>query len=130
MTADNSGDYTLHSCIQSSVIYGNDRGYNKACLGRYPAEVFNINVEPKPEDILAYGYPLMLSLKQTWTAANGENYTQHRDCEQVGDSVTREITLDVEGLPQRLPKLNINYPENIRVVEKPQFSQLEMVLRV
>ncbi|MCG7489850.1 BatD family protein [Vibrio sp. Of14-4] len=131
VTADNSGNYTLHSAaFKGSVIYGNDRvGTTKLVSVNIPAEIFNINVEPKPEGYSGVWLPTsMLSLKQTWTAANGEKITPSTElATKVGDSITREITLDVEGLPQeRLPKLNINYPENIRVyAEKPQFSQLE-----
>ena len=131
VTADNPGSYTLRSAaFKGTVIYGNDRiGTTKLISVDTPAETFNIQVESKPEDYTGVWLPTsMLSLKQTWTAANGEKIaTKSGHQTKVGDSITREITLDIEGLPQeRIPKLNINYPTNIRVYsEKPQFSQLD-----
>ncbi|MBU2899156.1 BatD family protein [Vibrio hepatarius] len=131
VTADNPGSYTLRSAaFKGTIIYGNDRiGTTKLISVDTPAETFDIQVESKPEGYTGAWLPTsMLSLKQTWTAANGAKIapsTEHQA--NVGDSITREISLDVEGLTQeRVPKLNINYPENIRVYsEKPQFSQLD-----
>lgn len=131
VTADNPGDFTLRSAaFKGTVIYGNDRiGTTKLITIDTPAETFDIKVEPKPDGYTGVWLPTSrLSLAQTWTTASGEQVTPNSVLEtKVGDSLTREIIMEVEGLPQeRLPEFKISYPESIRVYsEKPQFSQLD-----
>ncbi|WP_333004001.1 BatD family protein [Vibrio coralliilyticus] len=131
VTANQPGEYTLQgAAFKGSVVYGNDRtGTTKLISVDTPAETFAIKVEDKPAGYSGVWLPTSeLKLTQTWVAANGEpipSSTTHQA--KVGDSITREVTLDIEGLSSdRFPNLKINYPQGIRVYEeKPQFSQLE-----
>ncbi|WFB50397.1 BatD family protein [Vibrio coralliilyticus] len=131
VTANQPGEYTLQgAAFKGSVVYGNDRtGTTKLISVDTPAKTFAIKVEDKPAGYSGVWLPTSeLKLTQTWVAANGEpipSSTTHQA--KVGDSITREVTLDIEGLSSdRFPNLKINYPQGIRVYEeKPQFTQLE-----
>lgn len=131
VTANQPGEYTLQgAAFKGSVVYGNDRtGTTKLISVDTPAKIFAIKVEDKPAGYSGVWLPTSeLKLTQTWVAANGEpipSSTTHQA--KVGDSITREVTLDIEGLSSdRFPNLKINYPQGIRVYEeKPQFTQLE-----
>lgn len=131
VTANQPGEYTLQgAAFKSSVVYGNDRtGTTKLISVDTPAKTFAIKVEDKPAGYSGVWLPTSeLKLTQTWVAANGEpipSSTTHQA--KVGDSITREVTLDIEGLSSdRFPNLKISYPQGIRVYEeKPQFTQLE-----
>ncbi|WP_252037367.1 MULTISPECIES: BatD family protein [Vibrio] len=130
VTANQPGDYTLTgAAFKGSVVYGNDRtGTTKLISVDTPAKTFEIKVEDKPEGYTGVWLPTsQLKLTQTWTAANGEKITSSSVHDtKVGDSITREITLDIEGLSSdRFPNIKITYPQGIRVyAEKPQFTQL------
>ncbi|MCG9682149.1 BatD family protein [Vibrio sp. Isolate23] len=130
VTANQPGDYTLTgAAFKGSVVYGNDRtGTTKLISVDTPAKTFEIKVEDKPEGYTGVWLPTsQLKLTQTWTAANGEKITSSSVHDtKVGDSITREVTLDIEGLSSdRFPNLKITYPRGIRVyAEKPQFTQL------
>ncbi len=131
VTANQPGEYTLQgAAFKGSVVYGNDRtGTTKLISVDTPAKTFAIKVEDKPAGYSGVWLPTSeLKLTQTWVAANGEpipSSTTHQA--KVGDSITREVTLDIEGLSSdRFPNLKISYPQGIRVYEeKPQFTQLE-----
>lgn len=131
VTANQPGEYTLKgAAFKGSVVYGNDRtGTTKLISVDTPAKTFAIKVEDKPAGYSGVWLPTSeLKLTQTWVAANGEpipSSTTHQA--KVGDSITREVTLDIEGLSSdRFPNLKISYPQGIRVYEeKPQFTQLE-----
>ncbi|NOI17277.1 protein BatD [Vibrio coralliilyticus] len=131
VTANQPGEYTLQgAAFKGSVVYGNDRtGTTKLISVDTPAKIFAIKVEDKPAGYSGVWLPTSeLKLTQTWVAANGEpipSSTTHQA--KVGDSITREVTLDIEGLSSdRFPNLKISYPQGIRVYEeKPQFTQLE-----
>ena len=45
---------------------------------------------------------------------------------RVGESLTREINLDIQGLAsERFPEIKVSYPNSVRVYqEKPKFSEL------
>lgn len=131
VTADQPGEYKLTSAaFKGSVVYGNDRtGTTKLISVDTPAKTFDIKVEEKPAGYTGVWLPTsQLKLTQTWTSASGENIapsSTHKA--KVGDSITREVTLDIEGLSSdRFPNLKIAYPQGIRVYEeKPQFTQLD-----
>ncbi|MFN3016999.1 BatD family protein [Vibrio coralliilyticus] len=131
VTANQPGEYTLQgAAFKGSVVYGNDRtGTTKLISVDTPAKTFAIKVEDKPAGYSGVWLPTSeLKLTQTWVAANGEpipSSTTHQA--KVGDSITREVTLDIEGLSSdRFPNLKISYLQGIRVYEeKPQFTQLE-----
>ncbi|WP_287232026.1 MULTISPECIES: BatD family protein [Vibrio] len=131
ITADQPGEYTLTSAaFKGSVVYGNDRtGTTKLISVDTPAKTFDIKVEDKPAGYTGVWLPTSeLNLAQTWTSADGENIASSSTPQaKVGDSITRELTLDIKGLSSdRFPNLKITYPQGIRVYEeKPQFTQLD-----
>ena len=131
VTANQPGEYALKgAAFKGSVVYGNDRtGTTKLISVDTPAKTFAIKVEDKPAGYSGVWLPTSeLKLTQTWVAANGEPIPSSTTYQaKVGDSITREVTLDIEGLSSdRFPNLKINYPQGIRVYEeKPQFTQLE-----
>ncbi|MBN3575654.1 BatD family protein [Vibrio neptunius] len=131
ITADQPGEYTLTSAaFKGSVVYGNDRtGTTKLISVDTPVKTFDIKVEDKPAGYTGVWLPTSeLNLAQTWTSADGENIASSSTPQaKVGDSITRELTLDIKGLSSdRFPNLKIAYPQGIRVYEeKPQFAQLD-----
>ncbi|QXX09453.1 BatD family protein [Vibrio neptunius] len=131
ITADQPGEYTLTSAaFKGSVVYGNDRtGTTKLISVDTPVKTFDIKVEDKPAGYTGVWLPTSeLNLAQTWTSADGENIASSSTPQaKVGDSITRELTLDIKGLSSdRFPNLKITYPQGIRVYEeKPQFAQLD-----
>ena len=70
-----------------------------------------------------------LKLSQQWTDASGNSLKPNQTFSiKVGDSITRIINLDIDGLAsERFPDLAVSpYPTSIRVYqEKPKFTELE-----
>ncbi|KOO12450.1 aerotolerance protein BatD, partial [Vibrio xuii] len=68
-----------------------------------------------------------LTLAQRWIDADGQTISSDTYPIKVGESITREITLDIEGITaERFPNIAVNYPDSLRVYqEKPQFEEVE-----
>ncbi len=130
VTADAAGEFTLSGIgFKGSVVYGDDRtGTTKLVSANTPAKQFTIKVEPIPADYKGKWLPAAsLSLSQQWQDSNGEQIdasTEHST--RVGESITREINLDIQGLAaERFPEIKVNYPSSVRVYqEKPKFNEL------
>ncbi|WP_391091233.1 BatD family protein [Vibrio sp. NH-UV-68] len=130
VTADKVGQYTVRGIgFNGNIIYGDDRrGTTKLVSANTPADTFTLTVLPIPEQYQGEWLPAAkLSLSQRWldSAGNNINPTDTYDT-RVGESISREITLDISGLPaERFPELAADYSDALRVYQqKPQFSQL------
>tara|TARA_Y100001956_G_scaffold35617_1_gene34969 strand:+ start:511 stop:2151 length:1641 start_codon:yes stop_codon:yes gene_type:complete len=130
VTADNSGDFTLSSIgFTGSVVYGNNRtGTTKLVSANTKPEKFSITVNPIPDNYQGAWLPASsLNLSQRWSDSDG-NGIQNKTIEtKVGESISRELTLDIQGVTsERFPDIKVSYPDSVRVYqEKPQFSQLD-----
>ncbi len=129
VTANQAGDYTLNGIgFKGSVVYGDNRsGTTKLVSANTPAKQFKIHVSPIPSQYQGEWLPAAsLSLTQHWGDSTGNTISTDSYQTAVGESLTREITLDVEGLAsEHIPNLKVNYPASIRVYqEKPQFQDL------
>ncbi|WP_039958907.1 BatD family protein [Vibrio sinaloensis] len=129
VTADTSGEFTLSGIgFSGSVVYGNNRtGTTKLISANTPAEQLEISVLPIPTQFQGHWLPASaLNLKQQWRDSDGKAIEAPLFTTQVGESLTREITLDINGVTsERFPDINTHYPSSVRLYqEKPQFSQL------
>jgi len=129
VTANTAGDYTLNGIgFKGSVVYGDNRsGTTKLVSANTPAKQFKIHVSPIPSQYQGDWLPAAsLSLTQHWGDSAGNTISTDSYQTAVGESLTREISLDIEGLAsEHIPNLKVNYPESIRVYqEKPQFQDL------
>lgn len=130
VTAEQAGDYLLNGVgFQGSVVYADNRsGATKLISADTPAKQFTVTVAPIPQQLKGHWLPATsLQLNQRWLDSNGNPIdTTKPYATRVGESLTREITLDIEGLAtERFPQLKIDYPDSVRVYpQKPQFSAL------
>ncbi|MEF1285126.1 BatD family protein [Vibrio sp. M250220] len=130
VTAQQSGQFTVSGIgFTGSVVFGDNRtGTTKLVSANTPAEEFQIIVQPIPSEYQGQWLPAAaLTLSQQWRDSNGQNIDPSQPfTTSVGESLTREIYLDIEGLSsEQFPDLKVNYPDSVRVYqEKPQFSDL------
>jgi len=130
VTANNAGQFQLSGIgFQGSVVYGDRRsGTTKLISATTPAQQFQIQVDPVPSDYQGAWLPAAsLNLSQQWLDGNGDEIkTSETFATRVGESLTRIINLDIQGLTsERFPEFNINYPDTVRLYqEKPQFTDL------
>lgn len=127
-----SGEFTLIApAFTGTVIHGSNRtGTTTMITADTKAEQYKLTVHPKPENYTGSWLPTrQLTLDQQWLDQDGQpiisSNTPHQM--QVGDALTRTVTLQIEGLnPNQFPNLSISYPSEFRVYdEKPQFTQNE-----
>ncbi len=129
VTADKAGNFTLWGIgFKGSVVYGSNRtGTTKLVSANTAPKEFTIKVNPIPDNYQGNWLPASsLSLSQRWSDSDGNAIINDTLETKVGDSISREITLDIQGVTsERFPDIKINYPKSVRVYqEKPQFSQL------
>lgn len=130
VTAQQSGQFTVSGIgFTGSVVFGDNRtGTTKLVSANTPAEEFQIIVQPIPSEYQGQWLPAAaLTLSQQWRDSNGQNIDPSQPfTTSVGESLTREIYLDIEGLSsEQFPDLKVHYPDSVRVYqEKPQFSDL------
>lgn len=129
VTADQAGEFAVSGIgFKGSVVYGNNRsGTTRLIDASTPAEQFKLVVLPIPENYQGNWLPASkLELNQRWTDSSGKPIAGERYETKVGESITREITLDIDGITaERFPNISVNYPSSIRIYqEKPQFSDL------
>jgi len=129
VTADKAGNFTLWGIgFKGSVVYGSNRtGTTKLVSANTAPKEFTMKVNPIPDNYQGNWLPASsLSLSQRWSDSDGNAIINDTLETKVGDSISREITLDIQGVTsERFPDININYPKSVRVYqEKPQFSQL------
>jgi hypothetical protein len=129
VTADKAGNFTLWGIgFKGSVVYGSNRtGTTKLVSANTAPKEFTMKVNPIPDNYQGNWLPASsLSLSQRWSDSDGNAIINDTLETKVGDSISREITLDIQGVTsERFPDIKINYPKSVRVYqEKPQFSQL------
>lgn len=129
VTADQAGEFAVSGIgFKGSVVYGNNRsGTTRLIDASTPAEQFKLVVLPIPENYQGNWLPASkLELNQRWTDSSGKTISGDTYETKVGESITREITLDIDGIAaERFPNISVNYPSSIRIYqEKPQFSDL------
>ncbi|KHA62378.1 BatD [Vibrio variabilis] len=129
ITADKPGDFVLSGIgFAGSVIVGDSRsGTTKLVSANTEPKTFTLKVHAIPESFQGHWLPAsQLSMTQRWMDSEGNDLTSAALDTTVGDSISREITLDIQGLSsERFPDIKVNYPSSVRVYqEKPQFSDL------
>lgn len=131
LTADKAGEFSLTGPgFKGTAMYGGSMTYRaKQVRMNTEPQHFTITVQPKPADYTGTWLPTpTLALTQHWTNSDGKaipsNTPYHTD---VGESITRTITLDVAALSaEHFPNLQIDYPKSVRVyAEKPHFQTLK-----
>ncbi|WP_260260273.1 BatD family protein [Vibrio intestinalis] len=133
ITAENAGKYEIvSSALKGTVIYQSQQGSTRFIPIDIEPETFMLTVSAKPSDYQGHWLPAsQLELTQQWFDSNGNPLNPDAVKLTVGDSLTREINLDIDGLaPERFPNLPLTYPSQLRVYsEKPSFTELENGLR-
>ncbi|MCK6263736.1 BatD family protein [Vibrio sp. ZSDE26] len=123
-----SGEFTLIApAFTGTVIHGDTRRGTTTMINADTApEQFTLTVHPKPENYSGAWLPTkQLQIEQQWLNQDGQLVNEDTPhAMQVGDALTRMITLKIDGLnPNQYPNLTIDYPETFRVYEeKPQFT--------
>ena len=130
ITADQPGEYSLSGIgFSGSVVYGNNRsGSTRLIDASTKAKQFEVTVNPIPDGYQANWLPAAnLTLEQRWIDADGQVISSDTYPTKVGESITREITLDIQGITaERFPDIVVNYPDSMRVYqEKPQFEEMD-----
>ncbi len=131
LTADKPGNYTLQGPSFSGSVIQEDltTGATRLIPINISPKTYTIKVENKPAGYQGIWLPTpKLALNQTWQDSSNQaidatqTYATH-----VGESISRIITLDIQGLEaERFPDLKVDYPASIRVYqEKPQFEALD-----
>ncbi|WP_099611019.1 BatD family protein [Vibrio fujianensis] len=130
LTAEKAGQFHLTEAIfQGSLIYGNH--YDNATRiipFKTTPKTYAITVEDKPADYQGAWLPTsQLTLTEQWQDSQGAPIEQSPYSLQVGETISRQITMQVTGLsPEQLPKLSVSYPDAVRVYEeKPQLTTQE-----
>ncbi|MGI2879526.1 BatD family protein [Vibrio furnissii] len=130
ITANQAGDFTLtEPSLQGALIYGSSyNGGTRILPLKTTPKTYTIHVEPKPADYQGTWLPTsQLTLREQWLDSQGKPITGSHYVTKVGDSITREVTVQVTGLTQeQLPNIHLTYPDSVRVYdEKPQFATLD-----
>ncbi|MFV0449168.1 MAG: BatD family protein [Vibrio sp.] len=130
ITAKETGTYQLREPVfKGTIVYGSNYGGGTRLVPiETKAKSYTIAVNAKPADYQGIWLPTnKLSLTQQWTDAQGNAISGESYKTQVGESITREVQLQVSGLTQeQLPNIKVNYPPSLSIYdEKPQFTTLE-----
>lgn len=130
ITAKEAGSYQLREPVfKGTIVYGSNYGGGTRLLPiETKAKSYTITVNAKPADYQGIWLPTdKLLLTQKWTDAQGNTISGESYKTQVGESITREVNLQVSGLTQdQLPNIKVNYPTSLSIYdEKPQFTTLE-----
>ena len=131
ITAHQAGQYKLQGpAFKGKVLYINNRTGNRTLLDAdSKPTTYTLSIHAKPTGFKGDWLPTsQLNLKQQWLDGNGKPINTKAPLDiKVGDSLTRIITMDVDGLSaEQLPNIVTHYPSSIRVyADKPQFSTLK-----
>lgn len=132
VTALNSGDQTLNSLsFSATFVFGSNRsGTTKLLPVQIAPEKIHVEVKPKPNSTDDAWLPTTsLSLKQRWLDDQGNVVPQEQQPLQlnVGDSITRQLTLTIQGITaEHFPEIMLSYPDAVRhYSEKPLFKNLD-----
>ncbi|UUM32093.1 BatD family protein [Vibrio japonicus] len=129
VAANQPGNYSLSGIgFSGSVVHGNNRsGSTRLIDASTKAKQLEIVVNPIPEGYKGNWLPAAnLALEQRWIDSEGHTISAGTYNTKVGESITREINLDIQGITaERFPNLTVNYPDSLRVYqEKPQFKEM------
>lgn len=130
LTATQAGEYRLvEPRFQGSYLLGNTlHGGARIIPLKTEPNTYSLVVEPQPSDYQGAWLPTsQLALTDHWTNSQGTPITDSVYPLEVGEALTRDITLQVAGLSaEQLPSLALSYPDSISVYEqKPQFTTLD-----
>ncbi|MGF1742195.1 BatD family protein [Vibrio profundum] len=131
ITAHQAGQYKLQGpAFKGKVLYTSNRTGNRTLLDAdSKPTTYTLSIHAKPTGFKGDWLPTsQLNLKQQWLDGNGKPINTKAPLGiKVGDSLTRIITMDVDGLSaEQLPNIVTHYPSSIRVyADKPQFSTLK-----
>lgn len=130
ITASEAGDFTLtEPSFKGALIYGSSyRGSTRILPLQTTPKTYTLHVDPKPADYQGAWLPTSkLILSEQWLDSQGKPISGSHFATKVGDSITREVTVQVTGLTQeQLPNISLSYPGSVRVYdEKPQFATLD-----
>ncbi|MDA9557126.1 BatD family protein [Vibrio sp.] len=123
-----SGEYTLYSpSFQSQLLYRARTGTQAITLD-VPPKSFSVSVLNKPANYKGLWLPTkQLQFHETWFNSQGDAIPVSDNVSiKVGESLSRTITLDIEGLSsEQFPKLHFDYPDSLRLYkEKPVFTTI------
>ncbi|MBY8067093.1 BatD family protein [Vibrio fluvialis] len=130
ITASEAGDFTLtEPSFKGALIYGSSySGSTRILPLQTTPKTYTLHVYPKPTDYQGTWLPTSkLTLSEQWLDSQGKAISGSHFATKVGDSITREVTVQVTGLTQeQLPNISLSYPDSVRVYdEKPQFATLD-----
>ncbi len=130
ITAKDAGTFQLTEPVfKGTLIYGSSyNGGTRLIPVETTPKTYSITVNPKPDDYQGLWLPTHnLTLKQSWSDSHGNAIKGEQYSTKVGESITRELTLQISGLTQeQLPNIKITYPDSLSVYdEKPQFTTLD-----
>ncbi|EKO3509978.1 protein BatD [Vibrio fluvialis] len=130
ITASEAGDFTLtEPSFKGALIYGSSySGSTRIVPLQTTPKTYTLHVDPKPADYQGAWLPTSkLTLSEQWLDSQGKAISGRHFATKVGDSITREVTVQVTGLTQeQLPNISLSYPDSVRVYdEKPQFATLD-----
>ncbi|EKO3418949.1 protein BatD [Vibrio fluvialis] len=130
ITASEAGDFTLtEPSFKGALIYGSSySGSTRILPLQTTPKTYTLHVDPKPADYQGAWLPTSkLTLSEQWLDSQGKAISGSHFATKVGDSITREVTVQVTGLTQeQLPNISLSYPDSVRVYdEKPQFATLD-----
>ncbi|ENY6169580.1 BatD family protein [Vibrio fluvialis] len=128
--ASEAGDFTLtEPSFKGALIYGSSySGSTRIVPLQTTPKTYTLHVDPKPADYQGAWLPTSkLTLSEQWLDSQGKAISGRHFATKVGDSITREVTVQVTGLTQeQLPNISLSYPDSVRVYdEKPQFATLD-----
>jgi hypothetical protein len=130
ITAKEAGTYQLNEPVfKGTIVYGsNYSGGTRLVPIETKAKTYSITVNPKPSNYQGIWLPTSkLTLTQKWTDSQGNAISGDNYKTQIGESITREVNLQVAGLTQeQLPNIKLSYPTSLSIYdEKPQFTTLD-----
>ncbi|WP_394244201.1 BatD family protein [Vibrio astriarenae] len=130
ITADSAGEFSLFGAgFDGTVIYGDSlRGSTRLIATQVEPEQLKITVKEPPADYQGTWLPTQsLHIEQKFFNENGDEVIEQNPIQlNVGQSLTRQITLDIHGIePERFPRLSLDVPSGVRTYdEKPVFQPL------
>ncbi|CDU14783.1 BatD family protein [Vibrio coralliirubri] len=135
ISSQKAGQFKLNGPkLTGAVVYStNNSSTTRLFQLDTPVETLGVTVKEVPKGYQGEWLPTSnFKLMQQWSNSQGNQLGKSNGLEggtptiemEAGDSLTRTITMTASNLTQhQLPKLNITYPNSVRVYEeKPQFG--------
>ncbi|MDR9830059.1 BatD family protein [Vibrio sp. FNV 38] len=130
ITADQPGDYTLTGVgFDGTIVFGDSlRGSTRLIAAPVAPTKQTILVKTPPKDYVGDWLPTQsLTMTQKFLTQDGQQASDEEQINiSVGQSLTREVTIDIQGLDaERFPNLSLPIPNSFRVYsEKPSFQSI------